>query len=440
MKRIRLSELYEWGILTVLLLVVVHAPFVVSVGTVFPMYEVAIKAWKEIAIGILAAMGIVLVFRHRLWAELFKSWPVRLASLFIVLHLVLAVLMGGHTESVIGGLLIDLRFIAMFLLSYVLVLIRPASIRRVLGTVAAGAGTVVGFGLLQITVLPDDVLRGVGYSRETITPFTTIDSNPDYVRINSTLRGPNPLGAITVIYAALAFAYLVMSRHSASTRNRAAGAMGLIGSIAVHFASFSRSAYIALIAALGIIVVATRQISKRFIISGLAASVILAGGLVLVSSTDWYSNVVLHEDPESTVMSKSNDGHIESFLLGADRTIRQPIGAGIGSTGSASLYDEDASNDTIIENYYFFVSHESGWLGLALFVGLLASVLFALWAKRSYWAAIAVFASGIGLSVIAILLPVWADDTVALIWWALAGVLIAPSGIIGSDYGGRTSK
>ena len=141
----------------------------------------------------------------------------------------------------------------------------------------------------------------------------------------------------------------------------------------------------------------------------------------------------------STTVSKSNDEHLTSLGTGLERTVNQPVGAGIGSTGSASLYDKDSANDTIIENYYFFVAHEAGWLGLGLFVGIFGLVMYELWRRRTSWAALGILASGGGLAVVGLLLPVWADETVALTWWALAGAAIAPaSGIIGGRHGKRT--
>ena len=68
------------------------------------------------------------------------------------------------------------------------------------------------------------------------------------------------------------------------------------------------------------------------------------------------------------------------------------------------------------------VAHEVGWLGLLLFAGLFYAVLRLLWCHRSDWLALGVFASGIGLAVIGLMLPVWADDTVSIVWWGLAAV------------------
>lgn len=438
MKRIGLLGVYEWGLLAVVFLVVLHAPFSVGIGNVLPDYALALKAWKEITLALLGVMAVVLITRRRLWTKLLSDWLVRLALAFIVLHLILAVVLGGDSPSVVAGLMIDLRFIVMFLHVYVLAILRPGALHRVLLSVAAGAVVVLGFGLLQITVLPDDTLRGIGYSRETITPYTTIDNNQDYVRINSTLRGPNPLGALAVVYATLAVAYVSTRYATASARLRAAMIASIVVAVAVLFASYSRSAYVALVVSMALLAATVVRPTKK-IIAGVGVGLVLVGMiLAVVSATDWYANVILHEDPESTSVSKSNDDHLLSLNTGLERTLTQPIGAGVGSTGSASLYDKNSANDTIIENYYFFVAHESGWLGLGLFVSLFGLILVRLWRSKMNWIGAGVLASGLGLAVIGLLLPVWADETVALTWWALAGAVIAPtSGIIKGRHGKR---
>ena len=101
----------------------------------------------------------------------------------------------------------------------------------------------------------------------------------------------------------------------------------------------------------------------------------------------------------------------------------QPLGAGIGSTGSASLYDDDEGG-VIIENQYLYIAHETGWLGLALFVAIFGLIMVRLWRARDDWLALGAFASGVGMALIGLLLPVWADDTVAIVWWALAATAL----------------
>lgn len=426
MKRISLGAVYEAGLVAILFLIVLHAPVSVWLGTVLPDYATVLKAWKEIALLMLAIVAVVLISRVKLWHTLIHSPPILLALAYIDVHFLMALALGGEREGVVAGLMIDLRFVVMFILMYVLVQLRPAAMKRIFASVAAGAALVIGFGLLQITVLPDDILSSIGYSKTTsIAPYITIDTNTDYVRINSTLRGPNPLGALAVVYITLAVAYLVKHYATASVRRKAALIGGSLAAGAVLFATYSRSAYLALIAALAVVVAASVAIRRRVLLGAGIALVGVAGVVALTAQTDWFSNVILHENPESTVVSKSNDEHLRSLQAGWHRLVTQPFGHGIGSTGSASLYDANPRNDVIIENYYFFVAHEVGWLGAALFIGLFGYVMVQLWRQKSDWRALGVFASGIGLALIGLLLPVWADDTVALTWWALAGAVMA---------------
>lgn len=435
MKVWSLKGMLMFGIVVILFGMAIHAPLIVVGERLFPDGAFVIKAWKELLMVLLSVLALILLVRQRKLKPFLAEWPIRLGLAYVALHVLLAVIIPTELLPKVAGLMIDLRFVAFFMLCYAAAILYGPLLPKIgLRAVAAGAAVVLGFGLLQITLLPDDALRGIGYAQDTIRPFTTIDSNTDYVRINSTLRGPNPLGAITVVYVALAVAYLAYRRR---WDNRAAMA-GLVAaaSIAVMFASYSRSAYLAAVVAIGaLIMMALRKYVTplRLGVAGVVG-VILIVGLFQLRSTDWFSNVVLHEDPESTVVSKSNDEHIASLIEGTERKLDQPFGAGVGSTGSAVVYGEASSGPTI-ENIYLFIAHESGWLGLGLFLALYGLIMKRLFDQRRVsWVAAGLFASGIGLALIGMLLPVWTDDTVALIWWGLAG------GILGSGYGKRTRQ
>ena len=426
MKRISLGAAYEFGLLAILLLIVLHAPITVWLGTVLPDQQTIVKAWKEVLLLILAIPAAVLLTKAKVWHKVIHNPLVLLVLAYIDLHLIMALVLGGEKATVVAGLMIDLRFVAIFLLMYILVQLRPWALKRVFMTAAAGAAIVIGFGLLQITVLPDDILSHIGYSKtETIAPYITIDTNTDYVRINSTLRGPNPLGALLVVYVTLALAYLLKHYATASVRRKAVVIGGSLAAVAALFATYSRSAYVALVASVAVLLVAINRLSKRGLVFSGVALAGLAGVLLLTAQSDWFSNVILHENPQSTVVSKSNDGHLQSLETGWQRTADEPFGHGVGSTGSASLYDSNSNNDIIIENNYFFVAHEVGWLGLLLFICLFGYVMVQLWLRKKDWYAIGLFASGMGLAVIGLLLPVWSDETVALTWWALAGAAVA---------------
>jgi hypothetical protein len=427
--------------LVILIGIVFHAPLSVWLGTVFPASEAFIKAWKEILMGVCMALIIVSISRARLWRELIADWVVRLAAAYAAVHALLLTWMPQGVVSASAGLLIDLRYILFFVLVYVTARFIPIENyrRNVLRAAGIGAAIVIGFAALQVLILPDNILSYIGYSKQTITPFLTVDLNEAYVRINSTLRGPNPLGAYAGMCLALTVAYVVQRRNALSSRQTSGAGLLALGSISAMWASYSRSAVAAGIGM--VLIVAALATVKRFSRrSWIVSSVVLfalVGGIIAARDTAFVSNIVLHENPAGGSAEKSNDGHVDSLYDGTMRMLRQPLGGGIGSTGSASIRGSDP---LIIENQYLFIAHEVGWVGLGLFIALFGYILWLLFKRRRDWLALGLFASGIGLAGIGLLLPVWVDDTVSIIWWGLAGLAVATKGISDAKKRSRNKK
>lgn len=412
------------GLLVIFAGIVVHAPLTVWLGTVFPDASLLIKAWKEILMLLLVPITGYLLFVYGKLTSFLRDPLVLLIVLFAAIHFWSAALFYQGTTATFAGFAIDLRFLLFLTLVYAAVQLQPTWRRGLLISVGVGAFVVTVFGALQL-ILPIDVLANIGYSRDTIAPYLTVDKNYDFIRINSTLRGPNPLGAYVGIIFGLLTAVLVKGKLALRDRRVLSGViiLAVCGAITL-WTSYSRSALVAAIAIVGVVVFATllRKVSPRTWIASVAIVFALAGGLFVSRESDFVSHVILHEDPDGGSPTKSNDEHVSSLEYGAGQMIREPFGAGVGSTGSASLLGDDGQ---IVENQYFFVSHETGWAGLATFLGIFGLVMWRLWQRRADWLALGVFASGVGMALIGILLPVWADDTVAIIWWGLAGIALA---------------
>lgn len=418
MKRWRLEDWYALILLVILALIVVHAPLTVFMGSWFPDYALLVKAWKEmLMLGALVLM-IVLVRREHAWKELFRDKLAWLVSAYVAVHLASLWLWNGMGAA-LAGLAIDLRYVAYFTLVYVLVVLYPRFAPLVKKIALVGAMIVIGFGTLQI-VLPADSLKYIGYNSSTIEPYLTIDKNDDFVRLQSTLRGPNPYGAYAASLATIALAWLVTRRNKFDWRIATLGAAAVLGT----YLSYARSAYIALAAGAGIVLV-TRFGRKiriwQWIALGIVGVVVVVSG-VMLRDNDFVSNVVLHEDPQESGQVNSNDDHWSSLLHGLNAFAHQPLGAGIGSTGSASLLSDAPQ---IIENQYLLIAHEVGWIGLALFVAIFSEIMRRLWRHRRDAWALGLFASGVGLALIGLILPVWVDDTVSIVWWGLAGAVVA---------------
>lgn len=411
------------SIVVVLALIVIHAPLTVWLGTQAPAYEQLIKSWKELIIGVgLVALAIDLTLRRR-WSMLARDWLFWAIIGYVALHFLLLLVHHTSPLATIAGLAIDLRYVAMFALVYSYLRLYPQHRRTLLTVIGGGAVLVVGFAVLQL-VLPRDFLTVFGYGDTTIRPYLLVDQNEAFPRFGSTLRGPNPMGAYIGIVLAGVTAWSAARWRRSSKRDRAVVALLGIASLVALYISHSRSAWIAAALAMTIVVSVrssgrTRRVGYA-VAAGLVAAVLI--GVVVFRDNPIVSKLVFHEDPAESGLVNSNDEHAASLVDGVERMIAQPIGAGIGSTGSASLLSD---SPLIIENQYLFIAHEVGWAGFVLFGIIYGAVLHRLWLRRSRWLALAVFASGVGLFVIGLLLPVWADDTVSIVWWALAALVIA---------------
>lgn len=433
MKRVLFEYIPAWLLLMVFGFIVVHAPLTVWIGTHAPALAEPVKAWKELLTGVaLLLIGIELYRQRQIKA--FAATPVLAALLvYVVLHLMMISIYPQGVSATVAGLMIDLRYVAYFLAVYGFLRLYPQYHQPFVRVGVVGAVIVVGFAVLEL-FLPKDILTTLGYGPHTIEPYLTVDKNPNYIRYNSTLRGPNPLGAYASMVLAGAAAF-------AAARWRVLGAwaravlIGLAAASAVAvWVSYSRSAVIGAVVALAVVagVRYGRQVPRRAWYAVAAVVLLIAIGLYAARNTSFVENVIVHNNPSTGASIDSNTAHAASLLQGLQRMVTEPLGAGIGSTGSASLLGNDGM---IIENQYLMIAHEAGWLGLILFVYAFCLLLEQLYRRRADWLALAVFASGVGLAVVGLMLPVWADDTVSIVWWGLAAIAI-----IGGTYGHSTAN
>ena len=110
---------------------------------------------------------------------------------------------------------------------------------------------------------------------------------------------------------------------------------------------------------------------------------------------------------------------------GAKEIIKKPLGTGVGSAGPASARNE-LGEVRIAENYYIQIGQEIGIVGMLLFIAFNIMVAIELWRRRSHQVAKVLLASLIGITFVNMLSHAWTDDTLAYIWWTLAGFALAP--------------
>jgi len=427
------ARLLETGIAGTLIVILagifVHAPLSVWLGSLFPDISLAFKVWKEVLLAV-ALLGMILLvtIRHS-WHLFLKDWLLIAIAAYAGLHIVMALFIPNQPLAVAAGIAIDLRYLLYFCLISMLLRQNPRWSSLFVKVAVIGGIIVVGFAVLQL-FLPKDILTHIGYGPETIAPYMTVDDDASFVRVNSTLRGPNPLGAFSVIAVALIAAY-VYGEKVWKKRGKTRILLGItfVLSGVSLWISYSRSAWVAALIAVILALVALRKahvaISAKKLAIGACAVLLVGAGVLALRQSSFVATVIFHDNQTTGGEVTSNEQHLQSWQQGAMRVAENPWGEGTGSAGSASLYSD---TPTVVESQYLFVAHETGVAGLMVFLAINGAVLWLLWRRRSQWLAAGLFASGVGLLFIGLLLPVWADDTVSLVWWGLAAVALQMKG------------
>lgn len=417
----KLTLLTTSALLVVFGLVVFHAPISVFFGQ-YVSTDI-VKSWKEIIMLLTVPFVLFLVYKEDLMSQLTRDRLLQLIGFYALLHIMFLLYFQTDAYQKAAGLAIDLRYLLFFTLIFCIVVLWPKSRPIFLKVGIVAAVISITFALLQATLLPHDILKYIGYSDSTIAAYQTVDKNSDYIRVNGTFRGPNPLGAYLAAVLSLLFAWAVTHKKKAREHKWLLAGIGILAAT-VLWASYSRSAFLALfVSFVAIILISFKnKINLRNISIFSALVFMIVSSVVVLRDSSLVQNIILHDNPTTGSNIDSNTAHADSLDQGLERVILQPFGAGIGSTGSASLNSDDP---LIIENQYLLIAHETGWFGLGLFLVIYLFIMQRLYSYKRDWLALGVFASGIGLAAIGLLLPVWVDDTVSMIWFGLAAIVLA---------------
>jgi hypothetical protein len=412
-------------VMAILLIVPFHAFLTVWGASLFGHYT-ALRLWKEVLL-LLCTAGVcyLLIIDTKIRGHTLSRRLVWLIVAYMLLNIVWGLLaLNQHdvtAKALVYGLIINLRFLLFFMVTWAIAL-RMSRLRiHWQWVVLWPAAIVVVFGLLQILVLPHNFLAHFGYGLATIPAYETINNNTHYIRIASTLRGANPLGAYLLVPISL-LSILIM-------RGKRLGLYGglLAATLVVEAFTFSRSAWIGTVLSIVTVLLVSLH-SKRsrqtYLLITAALLIIASGAALALRHNVSVQNYVLHTQNNSAVKTTSNHGHVAALKHGLGDLRHHPLGDGPGTAGPASVYNNHPPR--IAEDYYIQIGQETGWLGIILFGLITAGVGYLLWLRRDHPLALSLFASLIGLSFIALLSHVWTDDTLAYVWWGLAGVAMAP--------------
>lgn len=423
----RLERILRVIAIAIIVLIPFHAFLSVWGASVFGHYTL-LRLWKEFLLAVLAVGGVLLAVpclkhpsrvlsavrsRPLVWLILAYLTAVTVAAaITFIAH-------GTTTKAIAYGWLLDTRYLVFFLVVWWLSVGSGSWAVRWRRIVLVPAVIVIVLGLLQL-ILPADILKHFGYGPQTIPVLETVDQKAGYQRLTSTLRGANPLGAyLVVVLTALAAMFLRNRRPRARYTYGVLGAAGL----AVLGLTYSRSAWLGLAAVLVCGTWVTRKsVRLRRLIPVVGAILILliAGAGYALRDNDVFQNTVFHTDEHSRSVMSSNQGHFGAMREGLKDVIAEPLGAGVGTAGPASAYGNRPPR--IAENYFIQIGQETGLIGLALYIAATVVLACQLYIRRANTLALVLLASLAGLTIVNMLSHAWTDDTLAYMWWGLAGL------------------
>jgi hypothetical protein len=408
-------------IAAILILIPFHAILTVWLSRLIGHYTI-LRLWKECLLIPLGLGAVLLLFKQaQLRQRIIHSKLAWLITAFLLVQLVwglVAYLTHQVSLKALGyGLVSNCRYFVFFGIVWVIAASYPRLQAHWAKLVFWPAAIVIAFGLLQYFILPYNFLTHFGYSSATIFPYEDINSNIHFLRIMSTLRGADPLGAYLLVVLSLALAYWQKKKQWWLVPLAATGLLALIF-------SFSRAAWIGLVLSVALLlwVSLKNQKVRKIAFVGAAVIIVVAGGTALAfRHNTTFQNIFLHTQTNSAVATNSNQGHASALASGLHDLIHDPLGHGPGTAGPASVYNTKAQA-RIAENYFIQIGQETGWIGLFLFLAINIAVGMKLWQRRDHALAIGLLAALIGISFVGLLSHVWADDTLAYLWWGLAAI------------------
>ena len=444
LRRISDRTLVRWltiGVAIIIVLMPFHATLSVWLASWVGHY-VGVRLWKEWLLLVLGTLALIVTWRDaKLRSHITHSLLARLIAAYLAIQIVWGV--AAHVlhhvtwPALAYGWISDTRYLIFFLIVWVAAAKSMWLCTHWTRLVFVPATVVVAIGLLQYFVLPYDFLRHIGYSTATIFPYEDINHNIQYLRIMSTLRGANPLGAYLAVVLVLLAAITVKQKRRTGFhpgQRAAIAAAMVVGGVMTLILTFSRSAWIGATCGVAATLWANLR-SKRaraVLLAGATIVLAISGGVIFGLRNDTtFQNVFFHTQTHSLVRTTSNEGHLAALRRGILDIVHQPLGFGPGTAGPASVYN-NGHPVRIAENYFIQVAQETGFIGIAVFLAIQIVLGWQLWLHRDDALALGLFGSLIAVSLIGLLSHVWADDTLAYVWWALAAVAVSREPQLGS--------
>lgn len=406
-----------------------YMPFHIFLSQWLSTFTGGLDVWKiakDVVTAFLVSILVISVLLLKKYTRTYLLF-VGFAVVFLLLHVGL---LFGTDQPLDNGLLATVynnRLAWYFLIGYSLVLLAPKTVTtRKFTKILLVVSTIVCLIGFAQWLLPKDIMTHFGYSVDRGTkPAFFIDDKPDLPRVMSTIRDPSSLGVFLILPITILVGALI-SLWNTKRRQLICGLLLL--HILVLFWTFSRSALLGVILAVGVLLVLhygslLKKHASKIFVSAMIALLILFGLVYVLRDQYIVQNVVFHAD-ESTTLEDPNELRLKFMGETIEGIGNEPEGHGPGTAGLVSIRSENGRG-LLTENYYLQIAYEVGIIGLILFLIFIGLILSRLWKGRVSQANQVLIASLIGVSFTALLFHTWSNEAIAAAWFVLAGVAVA---------------
>lgn len=428
------KELPFWLIFSLVVLIPFQAFFITYLRSILNLSDFGvflISAWKEYVLICLISLALAKFLKEKkLSFSLILADKIILG--FFVLGILYFIFFGGDLAQKIAGLRYDTELFLFYFMARLFVFDKKKLSLITRSFIISGLA-ILTFGLLQIFLLPPSFLEFFGYSSG-LAGYNQTGVLPTYELLNPALPGIYRVqsflpGALQFSSYLLLLFFLVFGLFVYSKKMKKYLSIMLVFLFIALVFTFTRSAWIGLSVAMLVSLFIIIRNKYYVVVSSFVVALVGYFSFRELSNNLKFQAIFLHGMVRDNELFGSTLGHLNSMKESFVLLLSNPLGLGLGVSGPASRYAEDA---LIPESWYLQIGSELGILGLIIFLAILivvAKYLFDIFKKSKdllYKSlGLGLLGALMAISVSSLFLHTWADTATVYPFWILFGLLVS---------------
>lgn len=292
--------------------------------------------------------------------------------------------------------------------------------------------SVMVFGILHTLVLPQNFLTYFGYSMQQgpyqpelpISACQYLEHTDRVCRATSTFSSPMRYGSYLLVVLGFLFPFVVQKNKQRWFALTLAGI-----ALASIFLTYSRSVWIGafLLITMALFWLVPKVMLKKIALCFLGTAVIFILGIIFfAASPKKMAEIPAHWTPPPLLQTiflrnYSTSEHWQYIQEGWRAALENPLGQGLGTAGPASF----RFKKFVTENWYLQIAVEMGFAAGAIFLGILAMLLFRLLENPQGVEEKGLFLSLLGISAAGLFLHSFEETSAVLMLFGMIGIALS---------------